>query len=127
MKYSCIALKSALVVLALVGAATLALAAVPGTITYQGRLTNSSGTNVPDGNYLIRFVIYNAASGGTVLWDNDYRTVTVTGGLFTYNLGDSVALPNTLFASDTTRISASRLAPIPNSSPGQTEHCAVFL
>ncbi|HOY60129.1 MAG TPA: tail fiber domain-containing protein [Verrucomicrobiota bacterium] len=84
-------------------AAALALAAVPTTFTYQGRLTTSAGANVPDGSYLIRFVIYNAPTEGVVLWDNGYRHVTVIGGLFAYTLGDSTALPSTLFTGDTTR------------------------
>ncbi|PWB71579.1 hypothetical protein C3F09_07595 [candidate division GN15 bacterium] len=103
MKHSSTAPKLAMLMLATIIVATAVYPAVPGIIAYQGRLTTPSGTAVPDGNYLIRFAIYSASAGGTVLWDNDYRTVAVSGGLFTYNLGDSVALPITLFASDTAR------------------------
>jgi hypothetical protein len=78
-------------------------AAIPMIINYQGRLTNSAGSPVPDGPYLIKFIIYDAPVGGTVLWDNNYRTVQVAGGLFTYALGDSTALPANLFAIDTAR------------------------
>jgi hypothetical protein len=79
-----------------------ALADVPQIVNYQGRLTTPAGSAVADGPYLIQFRIYDAAIGGTVLWDNAYRTVIVTDGLFSYSLGDSVALPSNLFE-DTAR------------------------
>ena len=103
MKLIVIVPKSVAALLLVILAATLTLAAVPMTFTYQGRLTTPAGASVPDGNYLIQFVIYNAPTGGTVLWNNGYRTVPVTGGLFTYNLGDSTVLPLSLFPSDTAR------------------------
>ncbi len=74
-----------------------ALAAVPNLISYQGLLTDAAGTPLSNGPYLIQFRIYDAPTAGNVLWDNSFRQVQVTDGLFEYNLGDSVALPNQLF------------------------------
>ncbi len=98
-------------------AAGLALAGAPNVINYQGRVTTPAGTAIPNGNYLVRFVIYNAPSGGTVLWDNDFRTVTINNGLLNYALGDSVQLPNTLFAGDTTRYLGIRVGADPELTP----------
>lgn len=73
------------------------MAAVPQTIVYQGRLTTGTGEPVADGLYHIRIRIYDAPTGGLIIWDNGPRSILVTGGLFTYHLGDSVALPPELF------------------------------
>lgn len=81
--------------------AILSIADVPKLITYQGWLTDNAGTPVADGNYSFQFQIYDAASAGTVKWNSGTRTVSVSDGLFTHILGDSVPLPNTLFANDT--------------------------
>ena len=117
MKLIAVAPKSVASLLLVIFAATLTFAAVPTTFTYQGRLTTPAGAAVPDGTYPIRFVIYNAPTGGATLWDNGYRSVSVVGGLFTYNLGDSVALPITLFASDTARYLGIRVGADPEITP----------
>ena len=91
------------VVVALALSTAVLLAAVPQTINYQGRLTNPADEPVSDGLYLIRFRIYDLPSGGAVLWDNQYRTVSVQNGLFSYQLGDSTPLPPALLATDTAR------------------------
>ncbi len=78
-----------------------AYASTPNIITYQGRLLDSSGNPAADGVYLIRFRLYDAPIGGTVLWDSNFRTVNVTGGLLSYPLGDSTALPVNLFRDHT--------------------------
>jgi hypothetical protein len=70
-------------------AVTPASAETPNQITYQGRLTGPTGTPVPDGPYLIKFVIYNASTAGTEIWNSGFQTVTATGGLFTVSLGAS--------------------------------------
>jgi hypothetical protein len=72
--------------------------AVPGLITYQGLLADSAG-NSADGLFLIQFRIYDDSTGGSILWDNGFRTVQVTDGLFTYTLGDSTFFPLDLFDS----------------------------
>ena len=59
---------------------------VPQTISYQGILTDTDGTIVPDGDYSIAFTLYDALNGGTNLW-TETQTVTVSGGLFNVILG----------------------------------------
>lgn len=69
----------------------------PNIISYQGRLLNSNGVPVADASADILFQIYNESSGGTCLWSNSAsdcsssteRTVTLTDGLFSENLGDT--------------------------------------
>ncbi len=67
-------------------------------LNYQGKLNSSSGTAVSDGNYNLKFVIYDASSGGTCLWTAvgacdtaDYGAVTVAtiNGIFSVALGAS--------------------------------------
>ncbi len=72
-------------------------AAVPGLISYQGRLTNAAGTPVPDGAYFVRFQIYDAPVGGTSLWNSNIQPVQTKEGVYTYILGQDVAFPNGLF------------------------------
>ena len=62
-------------------------AAVPHLINYQGRLTNAADTPVADGNYSVAFRIYDAESGGTLLWQGTH-TITVSKGIFNVLLGD---------------------------------------
>ncbi len=78
--------------------ASAATAAVPGLISYQGQLTTAAGTPVPDGAYSLRFQIYDAPSGGNVLWNSNLQSVQVSNGLYTYVLGQDLPFPNGLFA-----------------------------
>lgn len=71
----------------------------PNILSYQGRILNSNGVPVADTTASISFAFYTAASGGTCLWSNSSdtcatttaRTVTLTDGLFSENLGDTAA------------------------------------
>ncbi len=67
-------------------------------ISYQGKLLNGVGTAVLDGTYQMKFSLYSASSGGTVLWTASGTTalptaipVAVQDGLFSLLLGDSSA------------------------------------
>jgi hypothetical protein len=64
----------------------------PQMITYQGLLTDASGSPVADGNYSLTFGIYDAATGGTQLWTETQSSVTVQNGLFKVQLGSVSAL-----------------------------------
>lgn len=71
---------------------------VPYKINFQGRVTNTSGTVLPNGIYNMKFRIYTASSGGTLQWNEDRlvaatQGVQVTNGLFSVQLGD---IANTL-------------------------------
>jgi hypothetical protein len=79
-------LVTTLLVVALVGVGATA-AQPPQTMTYQGLLTDASGSPVSDGNYSLTFRIYDAAVGGTQLWIEIQPSVAVAGGLFKVQLG----------------------------------------
>lgn len=65
---------------------------IPRTLSYQGYLTNASGTPVEQ-VLPISFSLYAAQDGGEPLW-SDTQTVVVTGGLFSVDLGsDTAPLP----------------------------------
>ncbi|MCA9345787.1 hypothetical protein KC871_04215, partial [Candidatus Saccharibacteria bacterium] len=52
-----------------------ALAAANTTINFQARILTNTGALVPDGYYNVQFKLYDAASGGTLLWtDTRYDT-----------------------------------------------------
>lgn len=78
---------------------SIAGAAVPLSVTYQGRLTSNTGGPVEDGEYAIIFSIWNSETEGDMLWGNDIG-VTVVNGLFSVELGP---LPDDLFSSGAER------------------------
>jgi hypothetical protein len=61
-------------------------AQAPQTISYQGVLTDDAGLAVADGTYNMTFRLYEAASGGTSIWE-ETLPVNVTKGLFNVILG----------------------------------------
>lgn len=68
--------------------ATLALAAPPETINFQGNLKPASGGILLTGTYTITFSLHAQAVGGTLLW-SEIQNVPVSGGLFDTILGSS--------------------------------------
>ena len=64
-------------------------------INYQGKLTDSTGALVADGDYNMEFKLYTVSSAGTAIW-TETRTganvVTVTNGLFSVMLGSVTSL-----------------------------------
>lgn len=79
-------LLAAVVIAALAAlAAPPALALVPGTISYQGVLTDPGGVPVADGAYNIRFRLYRP-DGTTLLWE-ETQSVALAGGRFSVALG----------------------------------------
>jgi hypothetical protein len=60
-------------------------AQVTQNITYQGQLTDNQG-QPHNGTVPMRFRVYTAATGGTLLYDSDNLSVTVSGGLFNVSL-----------------------------------------
>jgi len=77
--------------------------ATPQIINYQGILTDSGGTPIA-GSRSVEFKIWNAASGGSLLW-TETQNVNVDNGLFSVLLGSVTPIPNTVFASDNTYLS----------------------
>lgn len=65
--------------------------AVPGLINYQGKLTDADGKAL-SGSYQIGFYLYNAETGGNVLW-SEQQTVTITDGIYSVKLGSTGLSP----------------------------------
>ncbi len=61
-------------------------------LNYQGRLTDASGTAVPDASYSLTFRVFNVLSGGSALWTETHPAVVTSGGLFTALLGSIAPL-----------------------------------
>ena len=61
---------------------------IPRIISYQGRVTDG-GTPVADGTYNMRFRIYDAATGGSILWNSGLQSVNIAGGVFNVLLGEN--------------------------------------
>jgi deoxycytidylate deaminase len=93
------------------------LSAVPSLINYQGVLKDSLG--VPqNGNFPMKFSIYDDSTGGNKLWEEIHMAVEVKNGLFNVLLGsssDKGPIPDSVFASPNTwlevQVSASVLTP----------------
>lgn len=70
-----------------------AFAAPPATITYQGYLTNNSGTAI-SGNVAMIISLYDAAGNATntPLWSESQPTVQVANGVYTVQLGSITPL-----------------------------------
>ena len=78
----------------------ITLAAVPGTVGFQGRLTDDRGAILPDGDYQLKFFLYDAATKGNQLWnapDGESQIVELTDGIFQVQLGSIEPLDHTLF------------------------------
>ena len=60
---------------------------VPQGFSYQGVLTELSGDVVVDGNYVLTFRLYDAATGGNELGMEQQALVPVTNGVFSVTLG----------------------------------------
>lgn len=61
------------------------------TISYQGLLTEPDGRPIADGDYQMTLRLYDAASGGVLLWE-ETQTVEVEKGLFSLYLGETQPL-----------------------------------
>ncbi len=96
---------------------TLFATGVPRVIDYQGRLTSDSGQPVLDGDYFIRFSIYDGPDGpATQLWTSNNQQVTVTNGLVKYELGSLSPLPEDIF-DDTVRYIGIKVGTDPELTP----------
>ncbi len=89
-------------------AAAIALAAlspaqaqVPGLMTFQGRLTDTSN-NPLGGSHALVFRIFDAPAAGSQLWTETQPAVAVTNGVFSVYLGTVTPLTPEVFAGATT-------------------------
>lgn len=77
---------SILAALALLLMNGLASAKAPNYVNFQGKLTNQNRAPI-SGNVDIKFSVYDAATGGTVLWSEIHTAAPVTNGMFNVLLG----------------------------------------
>lgn len=68
--------------------------------SHQGRLLDSSGNPVPDGNYDVDYKIYQNSSGGTAVY-TETQTIAVEDGLFTTSIGATSIISPEIFAQPT--------------------------
>ncbi|MFO7676433.1 MAG: hypothetical protein R6X12_08985 [bacterium] len=66
---------------------------IPRMLSYQGRLTDTLGVPVPDGNYQLTFRLYGVPSGGSAFW-TEAQTVQVRNGLFAALPGAVTPIPS---------------------------------
>ncbi|MBK9231638.1 MAG: hypothetical protein IPO15_12520 [Anaerolineae bacterium] len=74
------------------------------TIAYQGRLADAGGSPLT-GTYSIIFRLYNAASGGAPLWEEQWtgqNGVQVSDGLFNVMLGSLTPIPQAVVTGNNT-------------------------
>jgi len=64
--------------------------AFPNLLSFDGFLTNSSGSPL-NGSFSFNFSIYTVSSGGSALW-SEVQTLTVSSGRLNGLLGSSTAL-----------------------------------
>lgn len=87
-------------IIALVAAAGLgiilmtghALADVPGMINYQGLIVDKATNDPLPGEHTMRFRIYDAASGGALLWSEEQQVTADTMGVVSVMLGSESAI-----------------------------------
>ena len=89
--------KNVVLTLALLLATTCAFADVPSMINYQGKLLTPAGASVADTACVMQFAIYDAPTGGTLLWTETNNSVQVKKGLFSVLLGGTSPLGPNLF------------------------------
>ena len=63
-------------------------AQIPRTLSYQGVLTDSNGEPKPDDQYIFTFRLYDLENGGSPIWEEKEKTLSVKAGLFSTTLGD---------------------------------------
>ena len=59
---------------------------IPQMLSYQGKLPDTMGVPVPDGNYALTFRLYAQPTGGSAVW-TEAQTIPVKNGLFAALLG----------------------------------------
>ena len=76
--------------------AVSASAEIPPLITVQGRMTDSTSAPIPDGIYDVVVYIATDSLAGDLIW-GEKQTASLTGGLFTLQLGSESVLPDSIF------------------------------
>jgi len=79
-------------ILVLILSTQLIWAQIPQNVSYQGRLTDGSGTPVADGTYSLTFSIYDVETSGTALWTETHASVAIASGIFNVIMGSVTPL-----------------------------------
>jgi len=87
---------SFIVVLMVIAFSSIVSGAIPSKINFQGRLTDPAGTVVTGSGYTMTFRIYDAVTGGTLLWTEIQPTVSPISGIFNVQLGSIIPINITL-------------------------------
>ncbi|MFA6450625.1 MAG: hypothetical protein WCX65_14220, partial [bacterium] len=70
-------------------------------LNYQGRIVDANGVPVANSTYSIEFQIFDDVAAGSSVWGPEtHGSVTLTNGLFSVELGDTVALSSINFNQD---------------------------
>jgi len=93
-------MRTIILAMALLIIASAALADVPRTISYQGRLTDDLGSPLT-GTYDITFTIYSDTNKIKIIWTEDHASVPVEEGLFNVTLGANNPIGNAVFNGST--------------------------
>jgi len=75
----------------------ISASAIPGQISYQGILKDSSGNLVSSSGLSMVFSIYAATTGGAALWTETQSSVTVEAGVYSVSLGSVSSIETTVF------------------------------
>ncbi|MCX5792532.1 MAG: hypothetical protein NTY45_10045 [Elusimicrobia bacterium] len=78
-----------------------AVQTAPSLISFQGRLTDNMN-NPLAGSYDFAFAIYDAPTGGSLLWSETQNGIIVFNGVLTAELGASLAITDSVFSSSYT-------------------------
>jgi hypothetical protein len=81
-------------------AGTEAGEAVPALVSFQGFLAGSNGDPLADGSYPMTFAIYDAATGGALIWAETHTGVAVSNGYFSVMLGSGNCTNGCPFGAD---------------------------
>jgi hypothetical protein len=90
-------MRSTLLLVLILASFLSARGAVPGLISYQGRVTDSEGQPLADGMYDFTFAMYDQKSGGEMKWSETQTGVTVADGLFAVLLGSVTPIADSVF------------------------------
>jgi len=80
-----------------------ATAGINQTINFQGKVVNSDGTNVTDGDYDFTFRLYKVSTSGTVQWTENWtggNQISVSDGIFRAALGTHTSMSSLDFNDD---------------------------
>lgn len=97
-----------------------AISAIPSSLNYQGTLRLANGA-LANGTYNMTFRIYSVAAGGSALHTETINGVVVRDGGFNVVLGDTTAIPATVFA-DAPRFIGVQVGTDPEMVPRQRLH-----